>query len=199
MEDYKKETIKSYDKHAKEFSEKFKELMDLKRRYEFQRFIGLLKGKKILDLGCGSGDHAVYFSKQGFDVTCIDLSKEMIELCKEKGLNASIMDIEDLKFEDNFFDGIWATTSLLHILKSKIPNIVKKLTLLLKNNGILYICLKEGEGEKIKEEGKGLKRFFAFWKKEELLKIFKRSFELIEFKKVKLGHTVFLQFFFRKK
>ena len=41
MEDYKKETLDSYNKHAEQFSEKFKALMDLKRRYEFPRFIDL--------------------------------------------------------------------------------------------------------------------------------------------------------------
>ena len=127
--DYKKETIKSYDKNAKDLSKKFKELMDLKRRYEFPRFVSLLKGKKILDLGCGSGDHSLYFKKRGLDVVSVDLSKEMINLCKEKGLNALVMDIEDLDFKDKSFDGIWAVTSLLHVQKSKLGKVIKTIFL----------------------------------------------------------------------
>ena len=41
-------------------------------------------------------------------------------------------------------------------------------------------------------------RFFSFWKKDELLKLFDKKFDLVEFGEAKLGHTNFLQFFFRK-
>ncbi|MBL7053487.1 MAG: class I SAM-dependent methyltransferase [Candidatus Portnoybacteria bacterium] len=197
--DYKKETIKSYDKNAKDLSKKFKELMDLKRRYEFPRFVSLLKGKKILDLGCGSGDHSLYFKKRGLDVVSVDLSKEMINLCKEKGLNALVMDIEDLDFKDKSFDGIWAVTSLLHVQKSKLGKVIKKLNNILKNDGIFYICIKEGEGESlIKDKSGNLSRFFAFWKEEEIIELFKKYFVLIENKKIQLKNTVFLEIFFKK-
>ena len=199
MGNYKEETINSYNKHAKKFSEKFQELMTLNKRYEFKRFVDLLPGKKILDLGCGAGDHAYYFSKQGLQLTCVDLSTEMIKLCKEKGLNAHIMDIEDLKFEANNFDGIWAVTSLLHIPKLGLPSLINKLWKILKKNGILYVCVKEGEGERlIEDKGFNSKRFFSFWKKEEIIDLFKKNFSLIEFREAKLGHTNFLMFFFRK-
>lgn len=199
MEDYKEKTIKAYNKNAKKFSEKFKELMDLKRRYEFQRFIELLPGKKILDLGCGSGDHSYYFLQNGLDVSAIDISDEMIKICKQKGLNAFVMDIEDLKFDDKSFDGIWSVTSLLHIPKSELPRVIDKMYKILKDNGILYVCVKEGEGENLVKDEDGSERFFSFWKKQKILDLFKEKFSLIEFRKVKLGHTVFLQFFLQKK
>lgn len=198
--DYKEITIESYNQNAKELSEKFKELMDVNRRYEFQRFIGLVKGKKILDLGCGSGDHSIYFKEQGLDVTAIDLSEEMIKLCKEKGVNAFVKDIENLDFEEKSFDGIWSVTSLLHIPKSKLKSVIEKLNLILKDEGILYVCVKEGEGERLIEDKSGnTSRFFAFWKEEELIKLFEDYFVLIENKKVQLKNTVFLQAFFMKK
>ncbi len=198
--DYKKQTIESYNQNTEELSEKFKELMDLNRRYEFQRFIDLLKGKKILDLGCGSGDHSLYFKENGLDVTAIDLSEEMIKLCKEKGLDAFVKDIENLDFEDKSFDGIWAVTSLLHIPKSNLKSVIKKLNLILKDGGILYVCVKEGKGEDLVEDKSGnTSRFFAFWKEEELMKLFEDYFVLIENKKVQLKNTVFLQVFFRKR
>lgn len=198
MEDYKKQTIKSYDKHAKKFSEKFKGLMNFKRRKEFQKFIELIPENKILDLGCGGGDNAVYFSKQGLDVTCIDLSEKMIELCKRKNLNAQVMDIENLEFKNNSFDGIWAITSLLHIPKLKLPCVISKLHNILKDKGILYVCVKEGDGEKFIEDGNSFRRFFVFWKKEEFLKHFENKFQLIGFKRTPLGKQVFLEFFFKK-
>lgn len=200
MDKYKEETVNAYNKNAKEFSEKFKKLTDLTRRYEFHRFIELLSGKSVLDLGCGSGDHSYYFSKQGLNVICVDISKEMIRLCKEKGLNAFIMDIENLKFKDDTFDGIWAVTSLLHIPKVKMPSVIKKSYDILKSGGLFYVCVKEGDGEGlIEDEEFNSRRFFSFWKKGELLNLFRKEFDLLEFKKVKLGHSIFLQFFFKKR
>ena len=201
MMNYKEKTIDSYNKIAKKLSEKFKSLMDLKRRCEFQRFIDLLKTNrnKILDLGCGSGDHSLYFKERGLDVTSIDLSEEMINLCKEKGLNAFLMDIENLEFEDKSFNGIWAVTSLLHVPKSKLNEVIKKLNLILNDNGILYVCVKEGKGEELVVDESGDTRFFAFWSEEEMKKLFDDYFVLLESNKVQLKNTVFLQAFFRKR
>jgi 2-polyprenyl-3-methyl-5-hydroxy-6-metoxy-1,4-benzoquinol methylase len=37
---------------------------------------------RILDLGCGSGRHVIYFAKKGFDVYGIDVAKEGIKITK---------------------------------------------------------------------------------------------------------------------
>ncbi|NOQ56318.1 MAG: methyltransferase domain-containing protein [Nanohaloarchaea archaeon] len=198
--DYKTKTSESYNQNAKELSEKFKDMMELNKRYEFQRFIDLLDGKKILDLGCGSGDHSLFFKEKGLDVVSIDLSRAMIDLCNEKGLDASLMDIENLDFEDKSFDGIWAVTSLLHIPKSRLDEVIKKLDMILKDDGVLYVCVKEGQGEKyISDKSYGTERFFAFFEEEEINKLFRKYFVLIENKKRKLNNTVFLQAFFKKR
>lgn len=199
MDNYKKKTIESYDESAKIFSEKFKSLMDLDRRPEFLKFIDLIPGKRILDLGSAAGDHAHYFSQKGLDVTCVDLSKNMVDLCKSKNLKAFVMDIEDLHFEPNSFDGIWPVASLLHVPKSKISNVLSKLHSILTSDGVLYVCLKEGEGERFIDDSDSLKRYFVFWRKDELLKIFGNKFHIIDFRRTLFGKNTFLQFFFRKR
>ena len=201
MEDYKKTTLASYKENALELAKKFEKLTDVKKRYEFGRFIELVPGNKILDLGSGSGDHALYFSQQGLDVTCIDLSPEMIKLCKEKDLKAFVMDIENLEFEANSFNGIWAVTSLIHIPKSKILKVLEKINIILKEKGIFYVCVKEGKGEEFvtDKDNPNTKRFFSYWTEDELKNIFGKYFDFIELKKAQLGHTTFLNAFFRKK
>jgi SAM-dependent methyltransferase len=53
----------------------------LRRRFEAAaRIIGEPEGKRILDLGCGSGVYAVYYAARGADVLGIDFSSRMIEL-----------------------------------------------------------------------------------------------------------------------
>lgn len=42
------------------------------------RKLGKLKGKKILDIGCGLGEASVYFASKGASVTALDLSPEML-------------------------------------------------------------------------------------------------------------------------
>src|SRR5271156_4362006 len=43
-------------------------------------------GKKVLDVGAGTGRVASFLQEKGFDVTCLDPSSEMVHRCQEKGL-----------------------------------------------------------------------------------------------------------------
>ena len=49
--------------------------------------------KSIVDLGCGSGGHALHWGEMGYNVTGIDSSKDMIALAKKKAESLEI-DIE---------------------------------------------------------------------------------------------------------
>jgi ubiquinone/menaquinone biosynthesis C-methylase UbiE len=42
------------------------------------------KPNSILDIGCGTGGHAIHLAKRGYEVSGIDISKEMIEVAKSK-------------------------------------------------------------------------------------------------------------------
>lgn len=196
----KEETINSYNKNTLLFSQKFAKLLETQKKKELPIFESMLEGNKILDLGCGSGDHSLHFKQKGYDVISIDISEEMIKLCQNKKLNAQVMDIENIFFEKNTFDGVWAVTSLLHIQKANITPVLSKLHEILKKEGILYVCLKEGIGEElIEDKDLGTKRFFAFWEKTEFLKETLELFELIEYLETNLGETKFIEFYLRKK
>ncbi len=41
---------------------------------------------RVLDIGCGAGRHSLYLQKRGLDVTGIDNSPLVIEVCKRRGL-----------------------------------------------------------------------------------------------------------------
>ena len=175
----KEVTRKAYDDHTKYFVEFFKERSNPEKRYGLRRFVELLpKGARVLDVGCGSGDAALYFKEQGFYVECIDFSERMVEVCKQRGLDARVMDMEDMTFEAECFDGVWASASLLHIPKNNTQKVIDKFYELLKSGGVCYICVKAGEGENIVEE-KGMKRFFSYWTEQELREQIK-CFQVIE-------------------
>ncbi len=67
------------------------------------------KKGKILDLGCGTGRTTMPFKQRGFEVTGIDLSKEMIDFARKKheGIDFRVMDACDLDFKDASFDYIF--------------------------------------------------------------------------------------------
>lgn len=43
-----------------------------------------VKAGKLLDLACGTGELSVRFAQQGFDVTGIDLSEDMLSVAQAK-------------------------------------------------------------------------------------------------------------------
>jgi len=49
-----------------------------------------MKPKSILDLGCGTGNHALMLAKRGYSVSGIDLSKTMIQKAKLKMKTAGL-------------------------------------------------------------------------------------------------------------
>jgi SAM-dependent methyltransferase len=64
-------------------------------------------GERLLDIGCGEGDHLILFSKMGLDISGVDASPYMIGRARERlggccTLKSAMA--EDLPFEDNAFD-----------------------------------------------------------------------------------------------
>jgi len=111
------------------------------------------------------------------------------------------MDLENMSFEDNEFNGIWAVTSLLHTPKEKMNSVIRKMSEILKPEGVLFIALKEGVGEKLLMDNHNpdTKRFFVFWKEDEIKNYFGEFFEVIESWIEKTGQTDYINVFFRNK
>jgi ubiquinone/menaquinone biosynthesis C-methylase UbiE len=64
-------------------------------------------GERVLDIGCGTGNHLLFFSKLGLDINGIDASLYMINRARER-LGSRVLlkqaRAEDLPFDDNEFD-----------------------------------------------------------------------------------------------
>ena len=143
--------IKAYNKIAKIYS---KFTFDKLDQYQLNKFISMLPKKaKILDAGCGSGRDSNYFKEYGFDVTAVDAAEKMLQEAKKnvKGVKFKNIDIMKTDFKKDSFDGIWAAASLLHSEKKNVSKILGELKRVLKGEGVLYISVKEGDGEGIKK------------------------------------------------
>lgn len=145
--DKSKQASSLYDKIAKPYAETFSKPSEY-----IDKFLAMLSANaKILDLGCGIGVDSNYMTSKGFDVIGIDLSKEMLKLAKQKfpHIDFRQQDIRKLNFPINYFDGILASCSLIHIPKKDVPELLHTLNQILKNGGAVYIALQEGESKEI--------------------------------------------------
>ena len=101
----------------------------------------------ILDFGCGSGRDTKCFLAHGFQVDAIDGSAEICEFASEyTGIKVKNMLFPELE-EVEKYDGIWACASILHAQKAELPEILHKMCVATKSNGIIYISFKYGDFE----------------------------------------------------
>jgi ubiquinone/menaquinone biosynthesis C-methylase UbiE len=127
MEERKQKEIEYYDKRAGESLRDFSrgeiqgDFEDFNpfilESYNFLRkfLIRRCEGKKVLDYGCGNGIHSIWLAKRGAEIIGIDLSKNSLQIAKEKAEKKGVennvkfllMDCENLKFPDKFFDIIF--------------------------------------------------------------------------------------------
>ncbi len=110
----------------------------------------------ILDFGCGSGRDTKYFLDAGKRVDATDGSEELCRLASEyTGIPVRQMLFEELDAKAQY-DGIWACSSILHLSKELLKDVLRKMIAALKENGIIYTSFKYGTFE-----GERNGRFFA--------------------------------------
>lgn len=103
--------------------------------------MGVLTGQKVLDLGCGAGEAAVYFATQGADVVASDLSHGMLEvalkLAEKNGVKVAVSKspADQIDFPNDTFDIVYAANLLHHVDMEKC---LREIHRVLKPGGRLY-------------------------------------------------------------
>lgn len=96
------------------------------------------KGKKILEPLCGSGRFLIPFLEKGFNISGMDLSKEMLEKLKQKAPSTQVIEtnIEEYHSEEKF-DYIFITSGSVSLFTDiKVcKSILRKIKDLLKTGG----------------------------------------------------------------
>lgn len=169
MEEYILTTIKSYNTTAKEYA---KNVSGICPTNELDKLISMSNGNKILDIGCGSGEAVKYLTSKGLKVCGIDLSKNLLYEARRISPQSKFiqMDLRNLSFQNNSFDGIVSIGAHLHISKKDLPNALNECHRVLKSNGTFYLSIKDGEGEieKPDERYEGVKKFWSFFNPNEI-------------------------------
>ncbi|GAB6137958.1 class I SAM-dependent methyltransferase [Halanaerobaculum tunisiense] len=138
-------TIDYYNQHAVDF---YENTVNVDMSAQYEEFLEHVKDNgHILDAGCGSGRDSLYFLDQGYQVTAIDASKELVKLSSELiGQEVLQMKFQDMEFKEKFA-GIWACASLLHVSREEIEEVFRKLTRALVTDGVIYMSFKYGDRE----------------------------------------------------
>jgi SAM-dependent methyltransferase len=72
---------------------------------------------RLLDVGCGAGEMAKRIQVElGADVVALDSSQRMVDLTRERGIEALLGDVQALPFEDGEFDCVVAGWVLYHVV-----------------------------------------------------------------------------------
>lgn len=88
--------------------------------------LGDVRGKYLLDLGCGAGENSVYFASRGARCVAGDYSPGMVDVAlklaevNQVDVEGRVINAMAIDFPDNTFDIVYASNLLHHIPNPKL-------------------------------------------------------------------------------
>ena len=104
------------------------------------KHLGDVRGKYLLDLGCGAGENSVYFASRGARCVASDYSPGMVDvalkLAETNGVKVEgrVINAMAIDFPDNTFDIVYASNLLHHIPNPKLT--LREMHRVLKPGGV---------------------------------------------------------------
>lgn len=183
----KKELVRiGYNKTAEKLNEIFglktDEGDDLKLLDDFISRIPQLG--HVLDAGCGNGAYSRYLSNK-FKVIGVDISEKQIELARQNAPNAEFIceDFTKIKFPNEYFDGILAYYSIIHVSREEHHALLSNFYRMLKVKGVVLFTFGLNDDPESYEEdffGGGVKMYWSGFNKVVNLRMLKQ----VGFKKI---------------
>jgi SAM-dependent methyltransferase len=155
-------------------------------------FLSLLQSESIeslLELGAATGADSAFFANHGLHVVSTDLSPEMVLRCRARGLEAHVMDVNDLQFDENSFDAAYAKNCLVHVPQAEVDSALAEISRVIRPNGLFYLSVYGGRDFEGVWQGDSWneKRFFSFRSDEHLLELVRRCFNIHSFERILEG------------
>jgi len=125
-----------YDLYAPHYDEKLDYLDSFEKR-KLVELMDNLGGKKVLDIGCGTGRIIPDLLDKNAIVTGADISTEMLKIAQEKfpKVNFVEADIRKLPFKDDSFDFVIAAFVIVHLKQVELENAFDEVYRVLKPGG----------------------------------------------------------------
>ena len=182
-------TAAAYDGDAATFSEAVAQLSD-EVRAELDWLAGAVgPGGAVLEIGSGGGRDAVALEERGVRVRRTDVSSGFVERLREQGYAADVLDplTDDL---GGPYDGVWACACLLHVARTDLPAVLRRLAQATRVGGALAVSLKEGDGEEWSVHGSvRAPRRFVYWRAEPLRAVVEGAGWRVEELDSRIGHN----------
>lgn len=155
-------TIEAYSQRVSDYQEMVDSPSDYRN---LQKFIDSLPdGARVFDIGAGPGHDALRMTKAGLNVTALEPTPEFADLIEKHGIRVQRKTFSGIN-EINYFDGAWASFSLLHARRTDLPNHLNQIAVALKPGGQFVLGMKTGSGETRDRFG----RFYCYYAKHELI------------------------------
>jgi len=103
--------------------------------YDFVKRFLPRDGRRILEVGCGTGELAARLSKDGYSVVAIDSDRHSIVAARQLGVDAHVATWPD--FTSGQFDAVLFTRSLHHI--HPLPESIKRAAESLVKGGLIIV------------------------------------------------------------
>ncbi len=120
--------------HAEDL-ERFEE-SDFWSKVKAKLILKLVEGKKVLDVGCGSGRLSKMLLDKGYMVISIDSDSKAVEIARKKGINSFVADISEWQADEKF-DCIILGDVLEHISDDK--SAMRKIRGMLNPSGCIVV------------------------------------------------------------
>jgi SAM-dependent methyltransferase len=161
----------------------------VKPRKDFLQMIKSERKSILLDIGAGHGRDSKFFKDNDLQVTAVDLSDEMVTLCREKGIEAYELDFSELHLLNKSFDAVWAMNCLLHVEKRNIRKVLRGIMDVLNPAGLFFMGVYGGKEQEGIWEGDfySPKRYFSFYTDETIKELVTEFFELDSFEVIETG------------
>jgi len=137
----KREIANSYDNY---YQSDFGKKIDKIEKNIIDSLIKDIPKGEMLELGCGTGHWSDFFSRKGFNLTAIDISNAMLNIAKNKKINAKfeIANSQNLPFNNKSFQIISSITMLEFV--DNQDKVISEIHRVLKKSGWLILgCLNE--------------------------------------------------------
>lgn len=158
----------SYAKWSHTYDEVDNPTRDLDEKV-VKKMLTNLKGKDVIEAGCGTGKNTIWLSGKAKSVTAFDFSKQMLNVARNKIKSANVKFIQQdiskkWKLPDEYCDVVTINLVLEHI--RDIDFVFSEAYRILRKNGKLLVCELHPEKQK-----KGTKARFTETKSKAIVEI----------------------------
>ena len=167
-------TVAAYDADAAGYRQRSLALADA-AAHQRDRFVAALGGSgRVLEIGSGPGRDAAALEGSGLSVRRTDVTAAFVDLLRADGHPADVLDplgddLDDPRRPGTPYDGVWAAASLLHVARTDLPVVLRRLAAATRPGGALHVSVKEGAGEGWSVHGSvAAPRRFTYWSAEDL-------------------------------